>query len=81
MYAIRSYYVIATTPLKEFIPGYPSGDVRELMVKNAVVLDSLEEQIQLRDNYLKTIQNVLNGETPPDQVSSGDTTFKPAELV
>lgn len=72
--------IIATTPLKEFIPGYPSGDVRELMVKNAVMLDSLEDQIQLRDNYLKTIQTVLNGEAPPDQSSSTDTTLKPAEL-
>lgn len=72
--------MIAATPLKEFIPGYPTGDVRELMVKNAVMLDSLEEQIQLRDNYLKTIKTLLNGDIPADQVASADTIFKPAEL-
>jgi len=73
-------FLIATTPLKEFIPGYPTGDVRELMVKNAIMLDSLEEQIQLRDNYFKTIQTLLNGGVPDYQAPSEDTTFQPAEL-
>ncbi|PTN10465.1 M23 family metallopeptidase [Mangrovibacterium marinum] len=72
--------IIATTPVKELIPGYPTGDVRELMVQNAVMLDSLEEQIQLRDNYLKTIQTVLNGEVPAEQANLADTVLKPAEL-
>lgn len=72
--------IIALTPVKELIPGYPSGNVRDLMVKNAIMVDSLEAQLALRDNYFKTIQTLMNGEIPADQASNVDTTFKPAEL-
>ncbi|WP_372774632.1 M23 family metallopeptidase [Mangrovibacterium sp.] len=72
--------MIALTPLKEFIPGYPSGDVRNLMVKNAMMVDSLEAQLMLRDNYFKTIKTLLNGEVPEDQISNIDTSFHPVEL-
>jgi len=72
--------IIALTPVKELIPGYPSGNVRELMVKNAIMVDSLETQLALRDNYFKTINTLLNGGVPADHVSDVDTTFKPAEL-
>lgn len=72
--------IIALTPLKEFIPGYPSGNVRDLMVKNAIMVDSLEAQIQLRDNYFRTIKTVLSGEVPESQQTEVDTSFKPAEL-
>ena len=50
------------------------------MVKNAIMVDSLEAQLALRDNYFKTIQTLMNGEVPADQTSNVDTTFKPAEL-
>lgn len=72
--------VIALTPLKEFIPGYPSGNVRDLMVKNAIMVDSLEAQIQLRDNHFRTINKILAGEVPESQQVDVDTTFKPAHL-
>lgn len=72
--------LIALTPLKELIPGYPSGNVRDLMVKNAIMVDSLEAQIQLRDNYFKTIKTVLSGDVPESQQTEMDSTFKPAEL-
>ena len=72
--------IITLTPVKEFIPGYPSGNVRDLMVKNVIMVDSLEAQIQLRDNYFKTIKTLLGGEVPEDQHPDADTTFKPAEL-
>lgn len=72
--------VIALTPLKEFIPGYPSGNVRDLMVKNAIMVDSLEAQIQLRDNYFRTINQIISGEVPESQQVDMDTTFRPAQL-
>ncbi|WP_163716184.1 M23 family metallopeptidase [Mangrovibacterium lignilyticum] len=72
--------IIALTPVKELIPGYPSGNVRELMVKNAIMVDSLEAQLTLRDNYFQTIKTLLNGEVPENEISNIDTVFKPAEL-
>lgn len=72
--------MISLTPLKELIPGYPSGNVRDLMVKNAMMVDSLDAQIQLRDNYFRTIKTVLSGEVPESPHNDVDTTFKPAQL-
>ena len=55
-------FIIAFTPLREFIPGYSSSQLK----KNATVLalksDSLERAIKKNEAYIKGIQKVLNGE-------------------
>lgn len=35
--------LIAYTPLREFIPGYPNANTRAYIVRNALMLDSLKE--------------------------------------
>ena len=50
---------IVFTPLKEFIPGYPTREVRKSIVENAHQLDSLEHQIKLRDQYFQNIKEVI----------------------
>ncbi len=35
--------LIAFTPLREYIPGYPSGKLRQRLIQNALVTDSLEQ--------------------------------------
>ncbi len=73
--------IIALTPIKELIPGYPTGNVRDLIVKNAMMVDSLEAQIQLRDRYFATFKTLLNGEIPEDHLSDiTDSTYKPAQV-
>lgn len=57
--------LIAFTDLREFIPGYPDGNMRQLIAENAIRADSLESQLLKRDRYLTALQVVLNG---------GDTT-------
>jgi hypothetical protein len=53
--------LIVFTPLKLYIPGY--GDVnntrelRELKIRT----DSLEQAVRYKDEYLKSIKNVLQG--------------------
>ena len=64
---------IAYTPLREFIPGYPSGDVRRMIVSNAIMVDSLEEQIKLRDEYFKKIKSLVEGEVPEEMDIVADT--------
>ncbi len=65
--------LIAYTPLREFIPGYPSGDVRRMIVDNAVLVDSLEEQITLRDDYFDKIKSLIEGEIPVDTELEAET--------
>ncbi len=57
--------LIAFTDLREFIPGYPDGNMRQMIAGNAIRVDSLEHELMKRDRFLTSIQLVLNG---------GDTT-------
>ena len=57
--------LIAFTDLREFIPGYPDGNMRQMIAQNALRVDSLENELLKRDRFFKSIRLVLNG---------GDTT-------
>ncbi len=56
--------LIAYTNLRELIPGYPNVTLREDIVKNALLLDSLEQEITLRDKYFDNIKKIMLGEAP-----------------
>lgn len=58
--------LIAFTPLREYIPGYPTGKMRQMLIRNVLVVDSLELEIQRRDRYFKDFRSMLAGETPVD---------------
>lgn len=53
--------LVAFTGLKEFIPGFPDGNMRRLIAENALRVDSLEIEIAKRDRFLNSLQSVLNG--------------------
>jgi hypothetical protein len=61
--------VIIYTPLKRALPGYPSKHMSQMIVHNAVMLDSLEYEIEMRDKYLEKIQSVIAGEVIKDTLS------------
>lgn len=74
--------IIAYTPLREFIPGYPSGDVRRMIVDNAIKVDSLEEQVQIRDDYMDKIRLLIEGEVPEEtDIDTNSTSVAPATLT
>lgn len=54
--------LIAFTGLKEFIPGYPSGNMRRAITENAMRVDSLEQVLDQRNRFLQSLQSVLRGE-------------------
>jgi len=56
--------IIAYTPLREYIPGYPSQEERSLIIKNSILVDSLENQLAIRDNYFEKIKAVIKGDVP-----------------
>jgi len=72
--------LIAFTDLREMIPGYPDVTVREDIVRNAILLDSLEHEIRLRDVYLNNIQRIISGETPDNFTSDADTLMSQDEI-
>ena len=59
--------IIAYTPLRENIPGYPSAKVRQQIILNYMLVDSLESEIKIRDAYFEKISTLFQGEVPLDE--------------
>ena len=75
--------LIAFTGLREFIPGYPDGNLRQLIVENSIRVDSLQEELLNIDRFLTSIRTVLSGgdtvssrEVRKDSLKSGADTME-----
>ena len=44
--------IIAYTPLREYIPGYPSQEERKMIINSSILVDSLENQLAIRDSRM-----------------------------
>ena len=58
------FLLIAFTPLRTFIPGYPNAQARRTAVQNAIRIDSLETQILQWELYTENLKRVVAGEEP-----------------
>ena len=56
--------IVAVTPLKTLIPGYPDASAQRIAVQNAVRIDSLEREILHWQLYTENLRRVLAGEEP-----------------
>lgn len=74
---VATTILIAFTPLREYIPGYSSADLKERATKLAYVSDSLQNVIRLNDQYLSSIKNALTGEFDPDQLNRDSLLSEP----
>lgn len=72
--------LIAFTPLREYIPGYPTGKMRHMLINNVLVVDSLEQEIQRRDRYFKDFRAMLAGETNSDTTVKRSTVPRPDQV-
>jgi hypothetical protein len=54
-------FIIAFTPLREYIPGYTSSSLKKNATELALKSDSLAFAIKKNEVYLQSIQKVLNG--------------------
>jgi len=66
--------LIAFTNLREFIPGYPDVEMRRNILMNAIMLDSLEHELEIRDKYFRDLNDVISGKQPISSVAMRDTT-------
>lgn len=62
--------LIVYTPLKEMIPGYPNAEMTRTIRLNALLLDSLEHQLWLKDQYLDDLALIMKGGVPVSYESS-----------
>ncbi|MFO7863990.1 MAG: M23 family metallopeptidase [Salinivirgaceae bacterium] len=55
--------LMSFTPLKQLIPEYPDSAFFEKMVKNAVRIDSIENELAIRDQYIRNLRHILIGDS------------------
>ena len=55
-------FIIAFTPLREFIPGYSSSQLKRDATELALKSDSLTLALKQNEAYTKSIQKVLTGQ-------------------
>lgn len=79
-------FIIAFTPLREFIPGYSSSKLKKDATELALKSDSLTLALKKNEAYIKSIQKVLNGEleyakfNKDSILASADEVQSPADL-
>lgn len=64
--AIIIVLLIIYTPVKELIPGYPSGEMTRNIRLNAMKLDSLEYELQIKDQFIDNLTTIIRGDEPMD---------------
>lgn len=62
-------YIIAFTPLREYIPGYASTKLKRQATELTIKSDSLEKVIRVNNIYMESIKKVLSGEVKPAEIS------------
>lgn len=55
-------YIIAFTPLREYIPGYSSAKLKQDALLLGLKSDSLQFELKKNDNYIQSVQKVLTGD-------------------
>ncbi len=72
--------LISFTNLREFIPGYPDGNQRRNIVMNALLVDSLKRELDIKDRYFENLRRIISGEEPIDFEIVQDTSINYEDL-
>jgi murein DD-endopeptidase MepM/ murein hydrolase activator NlpD len=75
-----TFILIAFTSVREFIPNYPSNKLRREIVMNALKLDTLQHEIEIRDKYIYNLNNIILGKDPRDFSSTKTDSIKPKNI-
>ena len=67
---VLTFILIAYTSVRELIPGYPDSKLRREIVMNALKLDSLQHELEIRDKYFTNIGNIITGHDPVIKVDA-----------
>ncbi len=76
-----TFFVIAYTPLKEYIPGYPNSDERIKLYNLAVRADSLLYTLNQRERYLENIKKIISGQEVGNEVVEPESLSKNYDTI
>ncbi len=73
VFAVLIFVLIAYTPLREFIPGFPDGETHANIIRNVYRLDSIEHKAKVNEQYINNIKSIFEGKAPKSYVSYVDS--------
>lgn len=59
-----SFSIVAFTPIRTFIPGYPTAHTKRAAIENALKIDSLQNVIYTWKFYSENLKRVIDGQEP-----------------
>lgn len=65
---VATSYLIAFTPLKEYIPGYADFNTRKVLRELNFKADSLHAELRRKDLYIVNIRNIIEGKDLVDEM-------------
>lgn len=74
-------YIIAFTPLREFIPGYASTKLKKDATELALKSDSLSQALKKNEAYIQSIRKVLTGDLEYAKFNKDSITATASEPV
>jgi murein DD-endopeptidase MepM/ murein hydrolase activator NlpD len=74
-------YVIAFTPLREYIPGYSSPKLNTQVMNLTIKSDSLQNALQYNQAYIEAVRKVLLGDFESDKINKDSVISKELERI
>ena len=93
LFIFAIFSIIAYTPIRTLIPGYPDAYTKRAAVHNAYVIDSLQNVIDRWELYTENLRRVIDGKEPvyfenvlkmagnPDEIEKAKKDFARADSV
>jgi murein DD-endopeptidase MepM/ murein hydrolase activator NlpD len=66
---VATTYIIAFTPLKEYIPGYADFNTRKVLRELNMKADSLEAELRSKDLYIVNFRNIVEGRDLVEEIT------------
>jgi murein DD-endopeptidase MepM/ murein hydrolase activator NlpD len=63
-------YIIAFTPLREYIPGYADVSMKRRLISLSLKADSLASQVQTQETYMHNLAGVMEGKAGKDTTTT-----------
>jgi murein DD-endopeptidase MepM/ murein hydrolase activator NlpD len=73
--------IIAYTPVRELIPGYPDEKTLRDIRMNYILLDSLAQEIEKRDKYFANLNQIISGREPDNYDNIVDTNISYKDIT
>ncbi len=74
-------FIIAFTPLREYIPGYADVNMNKKLRKISYVVDSLENKLELKEQYFANLKKILSGNIQADSLPIKPSSPKPTQSI